>query len=118
MSNQAFQSTGNTVALRCNAAPSSSGLVVIGNGSSSSYLIQNLGGGRAYYLMMQSVYLGNGIFSPATGTITNPNIGGNGFVLPPFSQQVVIGPPNATFFGISQIGLATFYITPGEGVLV
>lgn len=116
MSIQSFQAMGNTVAITVNVSgTASTGVTVIGNGSPMNYLISNVSSLRIYYIMRQSIYNADGTFSPSSGTVSNPTTGGNGNVLMPRSQQIVVGPPNATFFGISQAGVLTFYVTPGEG---
>ncbi len=115
MSNQAFQSQGNTVVL----TPTSTqvGPTQVQGISSSSYKIQNVGPNTAFYVASAGVIL-NGVSTAPAVTVTIPVFGtpANGIPIQSGATQVITAPPNCWFSAIcASTQSATVYITPGEG---
>lgn len=115
MSNQAFQSQGNTVAL----APTSSqvGPTQVPGLGSSSYKIQNVGPNTAFFVASSGVF-NNGVMQAPSVTVTIPVSGtpANGIPIQSGATQVITAPPNCWFSAIcASTQSATLYITPGEG---
>ena len=105
----AFQKMGNTVTFTADTVAPTPVQASSGTNNGNQYRVINTG--------TVTVFLGYGM--DAANATTNANIvtsSGPAFPILPNTDEILTFVPNAYFTGITSSGVATIYITPGDGL--
>ena len=109
MSTNAFTPLGNTVTFTADTVAPTPVQATSGTNNGNQYRVINTG--------TVTVFLGYGM--DAANATTNANIvtsSGPAFPILPNTDEILTFVPNAYFTGITSSGVATIYITPGDGL--
>ena len=105
----AFQKMGNTVTFSADTVAPTPVQASSGTNNGNQYRVINTG--------TVTVFLGYGM--DAANATTNANIvtsSGPAFPILPNTDEILTFVPNAYFTGVTSSGVATIYITPGDGL--
>lgn len=105
----AFQKMGNTVTFLADTVAPTPIQASSGTNNGNQYRVINTG--------TVTVFLGYGM--DAANATTNANIvtsSGPAFPILPNTDEILTFVPNAYFTGVTSSGVATIYITPGDGL--
>ena len=105
----AFQKMGNTVTFTADTVAPAPVQASSGTNNGNQYRVINTG--------TVTVFLGYGM--DAANATTNANIvtsSGPSFPILPNTDEILTFVPNAYFTGVTSSGVATIYITPGDGL--
>ena len=105
----AFQKMGNTVTFSADTTPPTPVQASSGTNNGNQYRVINTG--------TVTVFLGYGMTAAqATNNAAIVTTTGPAFPILPNTDEILTFVPNAYFTGVTSSGVATIYITPGDGL--
>lgn len=105
----AFQKMGNTVTFSADTTPPTPVQASSGTNNGNQYRVINTG--------TVTVFLGYGMTAAdATNNSAIVTSSGPAFPILPNTDEILTFVPNAYFTGTTSSGVATIYITPGDGL--